>query len=132
MIPIALLSFIKNNWLPILVVVSVLGTVWYVGHLKDTIEKQQKDIVTLTAQRDALQDSNNKLTASIAVTNKAVELMRDLAPNTKKQFDALSAKVGQQSDAVAAKIQRILAEKKPITCEETIDYLINAQKEFKK
>jgi seryl-tRNA synthetase len=123
--------FIKSNWKIFAVIALVGGAYLYVQNLKHTISEHEKTIATLTVQRDALQDSNNKLAASIAVSNKAIDEIRTLAPNTKKEFDKLNAKVSSQSEDIAAKVRRILEEKKPLTCEETIDYLIRAQKEFK-
>lgn len=125
------LPLLQNYWKPILIGCLALGAYLYVNNLKDTIADQQKEIGVLTVQRNELQASNDKLTASIAVTNKAIEEIRTLAPSTKKEFDTLSAKVSRQSDEIAAKIRRILEEKKPLTCEETIEYLIRAPKEFK-
>jgi predicted transcriptional regulator len=131
--PITLIfSFIQKFWLPILVTIVVGYGVWYVNNLRNTVESQKRDIAELQVQKAALQASNDQLAASIQVSNAAINEIRKLAPNTKQEFAKLQATVSSQSDALAARIKQILADKKPQTCEETIHYLINAQGEYKR
>jgi cell division protein FtsB len=131
--PITLIfSLLQRFWLPILISVVVGCGVWYVNNLRNTVESQKKDIATLEVQKAALQASNDQLVASIQVSNAALDEIRKLAPNTKQEFAKLQASVSSQSDVLAIRIKQILAEKKPQTCEETIQYLINAQKEYKR
>lgn len=126
-----LLPFLRTWWkLIIIVMIIAAGVMWY-KHLTNTIEDQREQIASLTTENTVIKENNAKLEASIQANNTAISKLAEGAADTKRNFAALGSTVRSQSDSLEQRLRGILVERKPQTCEETIQYLIDAAKEYK-
>lgn len=126
------LSFFTKNWKIVLLALVVGGAYFYVRGLQNEIRDQQEKIATLQLENQIVKDNNVKLEGALTASNEAIGKLAAGAAQTKKDFATLNANVKGQSSKLEERLRQILAEKKPETCEATIDYLIDAVKEYAK
>ena len=126
-----ILGFIKDNWKVVLAAVLVIALVVYVEGLRVEIAMKDSKITSLESDLLTVKQNNATLTSALSTQNGAIDKIGELAAQTKKSFDALGVNVTQQTTQLDARLMAILKDKKPITCEDTIKYLIDASKGYK-
>jgi predicted nucleic acid-binding Zn-ribbon protein len=126
------LSLFGKYWKYLLVAALVAGAFLYINGLKSTIADQEKQIDALTLENQIVKDNNAKLEGAITASNEAIGKLSTGAADTKKQFDNLNTTVKNQTAGLELRLRGILAEKKPQTCEDTIQYLLRAVEEYSK
>lgn len=126
-----LIAFLKSWWKEILIAVIIAAVFGWYHHLTSTIADQKADIARLTTENTIVKENNAKLEASITANNAAITKLAEGAADTKKNFAALGTTVKTQSSTLEARLRGVLAEKKPQTCQDTIQYLLDAVKEYK-
>jgi len=116
-----------------LVVLAIgAGAAWYVGNLRTTIADQKSSIVKLELENQIIKDNNAKLEASIHANNEAITKLAAGSDATVKAFNSLNVNVKGQLTGLDSRLQGILKEKKPQSCQETIQYLLDAVPEYNK
>ena len=124
--------FLRSYWKEIAIALVVLGAYWYVTNLQSTVKDQERDIRTLTAEKVVLEANNVVLETAIKTTNAALGKFADAGGKTQREFDKVNAHVTAQSQVLFGKLASVAKDKKPVTCEATIQYLVDGAKEFKK
>lgn len=118
--------------LTILGVVLVLLTGGYIWWLNHTNSKQAEQIASLTSENQVLTQNNKVLQDSLSTQNAALDKLSTTFDSTKQDFSNLTHAVNQQSATVSTALSNIKTSKKPTTCEDTIQYLIDAVKDYQK
>lgn len=126
------LSFFTKNWKLLVVAAAIGGAYLYVQNLRSTVNEQREQIATLQLENQIIKENNVKLEAALTASNQAIGKLAEGAAQTKKDFATLNTNVRSQSTKLEERLRQILAEKKPETCEATIDYLIDAVKEYQR
>lgn len=126
------LIFLKAWWKEILIALIIAAAALYVHNLNSTIADQTKTISDLKLENTIVKDNNAKLEAAISANNAAITKLADGAESTKSAFEKLNTNVKGQLNGLDGRLKTILASKKPVTCEETIQYLIDGAKEYQK
>ena len=97
----------------------------------DTIPYLRNQVTELETQNDEMQKANELLVVRIRKTNETIL-------DWKKKSDVLQAKLNKLNDSiiehqeeVAIDVAEILAEPAPVTCEESINYLLDATEDLK-
>lgn len=128
--------FFAKHWKGLLLLGMLAATVFsiwfYLNGLYSTIDAQAKQVTELTAANKVLTDNNEKLTVALNASNQSIKALADGADQTKKAFNGLSTTVKTQTATLDSRLKSILTEKKPVTCEDTILYLLRAAKEYQK
>lgn len=112
-------------WKEIVVVSAALAALWYVYELKSTITEQTKQLEINKVNLAVLTANSARLEAAVRDSNEIVKRFDKFTEDTQKQFAGLNKDVDTRNQALTSQIQRILREKKPQTCQEAIDYLID-------
>ncbi len=127
-------GFLRAYWKQIIIVLAIIGVYLYWLNLTHTVTKQQDEIVQL-------QVIKAKLTQDVLDQQKQFKSVID-AQNAQitefqKESDAQKLRIFQaekQQESIKAyyadKINNIMHEAKPQTCQQSIDYLINASKDL--
>lgn len=133
------IEYVKTHRRTIAVVVVVAIPVFYIWHLHATINTQQTTIATqqaTIARADAdikiLKDNASTLESAVTDANAMISMFDKFSRDTKITFDKMNQTSVRQNAALALKIQTILTETPPLTCEESIQYLISAAKGYAK
>lgn len=127
-----IIVLLQKYWKQLLVVALIAIPVLYVMNLKDTIRDQEQQITKLKDENTILQTNVSTLQQAVATSNKAVDKLSDAASVTKRNFATLNSSISYQTDQLAAKLQDIMQSGRPITCGDTIQYLIDANKGYPK
>lgn len=127
----SIIKFLGTWWKEIGIALVVLAAYLYVTNLQDTVKSQEQDIAVLETNNAALTANNALLETAIGKTNAALDKISSGAGDTKQAFAALNLTVVQQSKALDSKLASILQDKKPITCQDAIQYLVDAKKDYK-
>lgn len=125
-------EFLKMWWKPLAGGLIVALAFLYVGHLKSTIADQDKTISTLTLENTIVKANNAKLETALGANNLAIQKLSEGADTTKKAFSTLNTNVTTKLTGLDSRLKSVLADKKPATCEQTIQYLIDASKDYQK
>jgi peptidoglycan hydrolase CwlO-like protein len=125
-------AFLKSWWKELLFGAIILAGVLYMRSLYSTIDSQAHKITELTTANGIFKENNEKLTTAINSTTASIDKLAKGADQTNKAFAGLTGTVKAQSNNLDSRLAAILKDKKPVTCEATIQYLIDAAKEFKK
>lgn len=119
-------SFLKAWWKEIFIVLVILGAVGYVRNLQLTVERQAVTIAQMDIVKNTLIQSNETLTATIKQNSRALAELSEGAAFTKEEFAKLNGRVAGQTQEIADRLKGILNKPAPVTCEDTIDYMIDA------
>jgi septal ring factor EnvC (AmiA/AmiB activator) len=148
--PLAILTdtveYVRLHWRTILAVILIAIPVFYVWKLNHTIAVQQATIaeqqVTITKQKatiaqdlidiNTLKQNAATLESAIKDANAMIAKFDKFTSDTKATFTKINQNVATQQSKLAQQIQDILHEKPPMTCEESIQYLITAVKGYAK
>lgn len=128
---ITILKFLKDNWKAIVVAGVAIALVLYISALRIEVATKDAKIASLEADVVTLKQNNATLDSALSTQNDAIGKISDLAAQTKKGFEALGINVNNQTTTLNTRLAEILKDKKPITCEDTIKYLIDASKGYK-
>lgn len=120
------LKFLLRWWKEILIALVIVGAVWYVRNLQNTVEEQRTEITNLTTANKVLKDSNEVLTKTVTANNRTIEELSKGADQTKREFDKLTIQVEQQTRVLTKRLKDIMSRPLPETCEDTIKYMIDA------
>jgi hypothetical protein len=125
-------TLLLKFWKEIALVLIVLGAWFYVQNLRSTVEDQKSEIRVLKATNEVLVANEKVLQSAIDSVNEAFVVIGDYDEANKKRFAELQKSITSSSSVISTHLTTILKEKTPKTCEETIQYLIDASKEYKK
>lgn len=131
MITIAL-TLLRKYWYLVVAAVAIIVICLYMHGLYTTIDDQAKKITELTTANQILKDNNDKLEAAVKANNASIEKLAQGAAETNKAFGTLTGSVKQSTSDLQKRLQQILTEKKPQTCDDTILYLLDAAKGYAK
>lgn len=128
----AVIKFFLSWWKEILIALVIIGAIWYVKNLQDTVKDQQVTIGSLTIANQVLTDSNKVLTKTVTANNETIAELGKGAENTKREFQKLNADVEHKSRVLNGRLKAIMANKAPVTCEATINYMLEAAPSYKR
>ncbi len=126
------IGFAKDNWKVLAVAVAAIILLVYVESLRVDILQKENQITKLQADNATLQHNVDTLEGSLKFQNAAIDKIDGLAKLTQQSFSKLGVDVANQGSSLNNTLTNILKEKKPVTCEDTIKYLIEAQKGYAK
>lgn len=129
--PLALLGFIRNNWMVIAAGIVIAAMLGYISILRFTISNQTKEIGELAAINSVLTVNVANLKEAIRIQNESIDHFASKTKEYQKRIDALNFSVVNQQSKLATKMLTIQTETLPSTCEHTIKYLIDAVPEYK-
>lgn len=124
------LMFLKRWWKELLIVLVIAGAVFYVWNLRSIVKEQAAVIATLEVHNKILVDSNKTLTNTVTANNQTIAELSRGAEQTKEDFAKLNARVEAQTSILTKRLKSILEQQPPATCEDTIQYLIDAVPTF--
>jgi len=117
------LNFIRKNWFPITITIAVFSLYMYVQWLRGTIEDLEQVVINKEAEialcKENITDRNNIIEAWSDKTAQENNDMADLRDDIEKL-----------NRAANIQIQRIMKQRAPETCDETIDYFIDLGKQY--
>lgn len=117
------LNFVRKNWFPIAITIAVFSLYMYVQWLRGTIEDLEQTIINKDAEimlcKENIDDRNNIIEAWSTKTTKENIEMSELKNDIEKL-----------NKAANIQIQRIMKQRAPETCDETIDYFIDLGKQY--
>ena len=125
-----ILLFLKKYWAYVAVALLLLGIWAYWYSLTSKIDSQQVTITQLTTENGILKDNNAKLTTAIAGTNESIRQLGEGASKTKEDFATLANTVAAQTSTLSGKLDAIKKGAKPVSCPDTMKYLLDARKEY--
>jgi hypothetical protein len=125
------LIFLKKWWKEILLALVVIGAIWYVRNLQNTVEEQRTTISQMNLVNQTLTASNKTLTSTVTANNKTIEELSKGADQTRREFEKLSIQVEHQSTVLSKRLKDLLGRPVPVTCDDTIKYLIEVAPSFR-
>lgn len=125
------LKFLAKWWKEIFIALVLIGAVFYVRHLQSTVEDQRNTIAQMQSANQILKDSNKKLTDTVTANNKTIDELHKGADQTKAAFEKLNAQVEHQTQVLSKRLQDVLSRPVPVTCDDTIKYMIDAVPTYK-
>lgn len=131
-IPTMIFQGLRRYWKELAILALIAAAYFYVNGLHNTIRDQAEQIRVAQINNDTLSVNNARLEATVTEANKTIAMFDQFVTATKNGFAALDKTVKSNTSSLSAKLQSILAENPPQTCEEAIAYLIQAQKEYTK
>lgn len=127
-----ILPLLKTYWKPILLVVIVGGSLMYIHHLRDVVSEQNITITRDNTQLQQAADANKVLRDQIDSLNVTITQWSDLSKKQQDQVNDLSSRLQTQHQNTQNQVNLILKDKKPATCDDAIEYLIQAGMGYKK
>lgn len=128
-------SFLKKYWLQLLFVLIPLGFVgvfvWKWNNMKETITKQKQVIFQQEQTIKILENNIDKLTNSMQKVNQSLQVISKTSEEVKQQFTNLTNNVNKQVGGLNVRLENILKQPKPSTCEKAIEYLIDAKQDYR-
>lgn len=125
-------GFLKNYWREIAIALVVGFFVWKWNDMKETIVEQKETISQQKQAIETLEKNVNKLVGSIENVSKSLDVVSKTSDQVKQQFDKLAGNVNKQVGALSVRLEDVLKQPKPASCEASIEYLIDAKKDYKK
>lgn len=117
------IQFIRKNWLPMLITAILFSFIIYVQTLRTNIISLKMDVLRLNTDLDnclgTIEDRNNTI--------------ESWSKQSEQQFHEMTALRSQLDDITKynnKRIDNILKKKTPVTCSESIGYLIEVAKEY--
>lgn len=126
-----MLLFFTKFWKEIIIALVVIGAIWYVNNLQSTVKSQAETIIGQKIANDVLVQSNKVLTDTVTANNTTIAELGKSATDTKEKFGKLNLQIDSQSRELAKRLKVILNKPAPVTCSDTIDYLIEATPTYK-
>jgi uncharacterized protein HemX len=113
-------------WYLFIIVALLGGGYWYVQHLQDEVEQQKAKVVQLEKTLDECIVDRDHYAATIKSLNDEVRQWEQMSAEQKKKFEALNGSLAKMQQQYNKRIQELLARPKPKTCDESIQFLIDA------
>lgn len=125
-----ILNYVLGGLLAIAVVFG--GTLWFQNNsLEKEVLTNQRDITTLTVQRDALQSNNTDLKKALDGQNASLAQFAEIQRMVSALFTEFDLSYAFTTKQIASVKDAISKEKAPTTCKESVQYLRDARKELK-
>ena len=124
------LTLIKTWWKEIALVLVLLAAYGYWSHLTSSIERLKLSNDNLTLVNEVLTTNVTTLEQAIKTNNDAIQTLSASASKTNSDFAKLNTTVATQIAALSPKLTAILNGTKPVTCEDTVKYLLDARREY--
>lgn len=124
-------KFLIRWWKELLIALVIVGAAWYVWELHNTVGEQRVTINEITNANQVLKDSNKVLTDTVTANNAVIADMSKGAVETKREFDKLHIQVEHQTSILTKRLKDIMSRKVPITCDDTITYMLEAVPTYK-
>jgi len=124
-------EFLKKNWQVVALVLLIGGSYWYVKSLNNQITDLNKEVTELKVANAMCENSRATLKGAIDTQNSEIQKWVNVGRKSKKAFDDLKGTIEKQRQISALELQKILQEKKPETCQEAINYLVDGVKDLK-
>lgn len=118
-------------WKQLMIAAVIGAAIWYVSHLQTTVKNQAETIKNQLAAIDIYEENDKKMMNSLNAVTKSFEQIDLISQQNAKNFEVLKTLVSTNGGKLSAKLDQMSRDKKPQTCEETIQYLIDARKELK-
>ena len=126
------LKFFPTIWRQLVVATLVIGAVWYVSHLHNVISEKDRLITELTSRNSILVTNQQTLTSALDRFNQSIDVLARGAIDTQQKFSDLNNTVSSQTTKLTAQINQIKNAPKPVDCQSTIKYLLDAIPEYAK
>jgi Tfp pilus assembly protein PilO len=123
---------IKKFWPYILVAAIAIGGYLYWNSLVNKIEKLEQDNATLQLQLQTCNANFNGLKGSLDAQNEALKKIDKMVEQNQQEWKKLYSNIKGQNAALDKRLQDILKEKKPESCQAAIKYLLEARKGYTK
>jgi len=124
-------EFLKKNWQIVALVLLIGGSYLYVKSLIDQNAALNNEVTELKVANATIENSRAALKVAIDSQNSEIQKWVNVGRKSKKDFDDLKSTIEKQRQASALELQKILQEKKPETCQEAINYLVDGVKDLK-
>lgn len=119
----SLLAFLAKNWQLLAIVVLIGGIIAYHQFRTHTINSLREDLQECRTERE-------ELAQLIKKQNTRIEELVKRGRIEAAKFEALKARIESSQQNLNTRIDAILNEPKPQTCEGAIEYLIRAKEEL--
>ena len=126
------LGYVKDNWKLVSLVIIGLIIFAYVEMLRIDVLQKENQIIKLEHENATLKHNAESLEAALKTQNDTIGKIDALAKQTQQSFARLGVDVANQGTNLNTPLANILKDKRPVTCEDTIRYLIEAQKGYAK
>lgn len=126
----SMFNFIRQNWQLVSLIIIIGGSYWYVKSLHNEIEDKTNEIAELKIAKAFCENSRASLEAAIKEQNSEIQKWVTVGKKSKKEFEDLKSSIEQQRKVNALELQKILQEKKPESCQEAINYLVDGVKDI--
>jgi hypothetical protein len=133
------IEYCKVHWKLLLVIVVLAIPALYALKLNATIKLQEQTLTkqAATIAQDVvniktLNDNATTLKAAITDANAMIAKFDKFSADSKAAFNKINQTTVTQNVALAKQLQNVLHEKTPLTCEDSIKYLITAKNGYAK
>lgn len=123
---------IKKFWPYLLVLAIAVGGYLYWNSLINKIERLEHDNATLQLQLQTCETNFNGLKGSLDAQNEALKKIDKMVEQNQQEWKKLYSNIKGQNAALDKRLQEILKEKKPESCQAAIKYLLEARKGYTK
>lgn len=126
-----LVNLIKGNkkWVAIIILFALAsGYVWYLNHKITTLEQTN---LSLTSANNTLKENYKAIANGLDSVRDSLTTVNQFSEQQKKLFEELGFIVKEQTGILDNKLDKLKNTPIPVTCDGTIDYLIDSVKEFK-
>lgn len=113
-------------WKEILALIIAGACAFYIWDLNHTISEDALKIGNLTTENTVLKSNEEKLQNAVTSNNTAIAKLSDGADETKKSFATLGTTVKSSSANLETRLKGILADKPPLTCQDSLQLLLDA------
>lgn len=125
------LKILQTYWKEIALLLVVCLGVWYVQHLRSTVERQAEAISTLEASVKVYKHNDEVMTNALESVKQSFKIIDEIDRKNKETFAQMEKVVNANNGKLAQQLRGMLSDKKPVTCDETIQYLIDAKGAYK-
>ena len=120
--------FLKKFWKEIIIglaITYIIGFITYINHQNNTYREQ---LTTIKLDLSQSAKANATLISTIKDTNKKIDDWSTQSKVYLDQMNSLQSRLNQQTSVVNSKINALLSQPKPKTCDDSIKYLISEGK----
>lgn len=125
-------DFLIKHWKETIVILLLVVIGLYIFNLKVQIAQKNNQLIAAEASIATLKETNQRLEAVIKQANTMVERFDKFTADTRVNFSRLNGDISKNNKTLSHQLQSILDDKKPQTCEEALEYLIDANKGYTK
>lgn len=118
----AIASLLKS-WKTLASIGVLIGILFYWWYLTDTIDDQQMQITNLQQKMERKQNSIDDLKDGIDDRNEKITNLSERSKQKLQEIKDKQQQLEQQRKQHKKKVDKIMQQKSPQTCEQAIDYL---------